>query len=61
MSFGVALSVSLIRALGHFARQTAIPKTVKDFHETGGYFCGKLGSIEVTQSESERSEPLPKI
>jgi hypothetical protein len=51
----------LIRALGHFARQIAIPKTDKDFHETGGYFCGKLGSIEVAQSESEHSEPLPKI
>jgi hypothetical protein len=37
-----SLSVSLIRALGRFARQIAIPKTVKDFHETSGYFCGKL-------------------
>jgi hypothetical protein len=56
-----SLSVSLTRALGHFARQIAIPKTVKDFHETGGFFCGKLGSIEVAHSESEHSEPLPKI
>jgi hypothetical protein len=51
----------LKRALGRFARQIAIPKTVKDFHQTCGYFCGKLGSIEVAQSESEHSEPLPKI
>jgi hypothetical protein len=43
-----SLSVSLIRALGHFARQIAIPKTVKDFHQTCGYFCGKLGSMEVS-------------
>jgi len=56
-----SLSASVKWALGHFARQIAIPKTVKDFHETGGYFCGKLGSIEVAQSESEHSEPLPKI
>ena len=36
-----SLSVSLIRALGHFARQIAIPKTVKDFHQTCGYFLWK--------------------
>jgi hypothetical protein len=42
-----SLSASLIPALGHFARQIAIPKTVKDFHQTCEYFCGKLGSIEV--------------
>ena len=30
MSFGVAFA-SLIGALGHFARQIAIPKTVKRF------------------------------
>jgi hypothetical protein len=30
-----------------FGRQIAIPETVKDFHETCGYFCGKLGSREV--------------
>ena len=38
-----SLSVSLIRALGHLARQIAIPKTVKDFHQICGYFVGNLG------------------
>jgi len=42
-----SFSASSKRALGRFARQIAIPKTVKDFHETCGYCCGKLGSIEV--------------
>jgi hypothetical protein len=51
----------LKRALDRFARQIAIPKTVKDFHETCGYFCAKLASMEVGQSESEHFEPLPKI
>jgi hypothetical protein len=40
-------TASLKRALGRFARQIAIPKTVKDFHQTCGYFCGKLASMEV--------------
>ena len=56
-----SLSASLIRALGHFARQIAIPKTVKDFHQTCGHFCGKLGSMEVGWGDSEHSEPTPKI
>jgi hypothetical protein len=45
VSFG-SFSASLKRALGRFARQISIPKTVKDFHQTCGYFCGKLGSRE---------------
>jgi hypothetical protein len=45
----------LKRVPGHFARQIAIPKTGKDFHETCGYFCGKLGFMEVAESESEHS------
>jgi hypothetical protein len=56
-----SLSASLKRALGRFARQIPIPKTVKDFHETCGYFCGKLKSREVEQSGFEHSERLPKI
>jgi hypothetical protein len=42
-----SLSASMKRSLRRFARQIAIPKTVKDFHETCGYFCGKLKPSEV--------------
>jgi hypothetical protein len=38
---------SLKQALGRFAHQIAIPKTVKDFHQTCGYFCGKPGPMDV--------------
>jgi hypothetical protein len=46
----------LKRALSRFARQIAIPKTVKDFHQSCGYFCGKLRPMEVGWSESEAFE-----
>jgi hypothetical protein len=49
------------RRLARFARQIAIPKTVKDFHESCGYFCGKLCPREVRKSGFGHSEPLPKI
>ena len=42
-----SLSASMKRSLRRFARQIAIPKTVKDVHETCGYFSGKLKPSEV--------------
>src|SRR6516165_4321126 len=42
-----SLSASMKRSLRRFARQIAIPKTVKDVHETCGYFSGKLKASEV--------------
>src|SRR6516162_838226 len=42
-----SISASMKRSLRRFARQIAIPKTVKDFHETCGYFCGQLKPSEV--------------